>query len=406
MGAIPKSRLTVGATRPAARADAGIALPSALMAIVLIGILSAAALMMADLNAKSGRSRESATRAMQVAEAGLAHALALGRGPLASQSMTRILLGSDNTANTADDGLLIGYGLSSALEIPAAGRAFGGGTYFVTVTDDPADPNGDAKADGNNQVLVTCSSIMADGAGASASTVVRTINLPGIVIDGSVEISGKLNLSGSCGGIHANGDMTGGGEPTVSTLASATGTVSVEVSPKQSGAPYIDVPDLDPALNCPPGGVTVVSGNWVPSASALVAGNTYCVTGNVELSSDFGSLGSMRQVSIIAGGSIKVSAKPFMRANHPDGIVLLAGGDMDIQGDAGFNGLVYGGGQCYVSSKPTIIGQFICKNKSPHPGADYVSSNLISGDAVITFECGGAFNQSWRIMAWYPNFGT
>lgn len=384
----------------------GFALPTVVFAMVVILLLIVGAFTLADLDAKSSRNRQASARAMLVAEAGLEHALALGRGLLAGQSMGRLLIGSDNSAGgTADNGVLDGYGLSADDAIPAAGRAFGGGTYFVQVLDDPADPVANLLLDGNNQVLLRCRSTMPDGGAAEVNVIVRTIRLPGIAVDGNLEISSAAVISGACGGIHTNGNLSGGGHPTVGTVGSATGTVTLDVSPKQSGAPPLDIPEMDPAAFCPPGGIPKVAGTWTPSSANLVAGNTYCVTGNVDLSVAFGSMGSMRAVSIIASGSIKVPDKPFMRAAHPDGIVLLAGGDIDIQGDAGFQGVVYGGGQCYLSSKPKIIGQLICKNKSPHPGANWVPANLISGDVDITYNCGGMFDQRFRIVAWYPTVG-
>ena len=76
----------------------------------------------ATLSTRAGSNQESATRAVQVADAGVAHALGLLRGSLKSHSFTRILRGSDNFVPTADDSLFIDYGLPLADQIPLAGR--------------------------------------------------------------------------------------------------------------------------------------------------------------------------------------------------------------------------------------------------------------------------------------------
>jgi type II secretory pathway component PulK len=89
----------------------GLALPSAMFALVAIAVLLAGIFVFADLQAKAVRNRERATRAVHVAEAGMNHALGLLRGSLKSQSFTRLLRGWDNAVGTADDSLFIGRGI-------------------------------------------------------------------------------------------------------------------------------------------------------------------------------------------------------------------------------------------------------------------------------------------------------
>src|SRR5687768_8115989 len=112
--------------------EAGIALPAAMFAIVAASIMGAGMLAFSNLSTQATLNQERATRAVQVADAGVAHALSLLRGGLKSHSFTRILRGGDNIVPTADDSLFINYGLG-ADEIPLAGKAFQGHTYFVTV---------------------------------------------------------------------------------------------------------------------------------------------------------------------------------------------------------------------------------------------------------------------------------
>jgi hypothetical protein len=392
------------------RSRRGVALPSAMFALVAASILVAGVFAIADLSAKATLNQERATRAMQVAEAGMAHTLSLLRGPLRGITYTRLLKGN-STATTTDDSLLIGttapYSLAANDQIPLAGKAFAGGTYFVSVRDDSADTDGDPSADMNGRIRVRCRAVMADGSAAEINAIVGAVPMFGIVMGGNTEISSSATVSGACGSIHVNGNLTGGGSPTVTAGASATGTVGPgSLAPQLEGQAAQIIPNLIPAEHCPPTGIPVVNALWLPAATDLVNGNTYCVTGNVQLSNDFATMANKRTVSIIASGSIKISAKPMMKAAHPDGFVLLAGGDLDLQGDFGLEGVIYGGGQCYVSSAPVINGQFICRDNPTPPGTNWVSANLISGSAQITFDCStNSFNKR-RALFWYPRIGA
>jgi hypothetical protein len=394
-----------------------------MFALVAAGILSAGIFAFADLSAKATMNQERATRAQHLAEAGMAHTLGLLRGSLRGCNFTRILKGSDNLTGTPaqkmDDSLMTGtaafpaFALVAGDQIPLAGKTFGGGTYFVSVRDDSADTDGNPSVDMNGRIRVRCRAVTSDGAAAEINAIVGSVPMPGVVTDGSTEISGKPAISGACGSMHNNGSVTGGGEPTATAGASATGVIGPgTLAPQTEGAPPMFVPDLLPSQHCPATATIVpVIGTspWKP-ASTIAAG-TYCITanvaggGNVELDQDFASSGAKRAVTIIAAGSIKVSAKPMMKAHHPDGILLLAGGDLNIQGDFEGEGVLFGGGQCYISSKPIITGQLICKNKSPHPGENSVPANLISGDATIIFDCStNGFNKR-RALFWYPRIG-
>jgi hypothetical protein len=401
----------------------GLALPAAIFALVAVSLLVVGLFAFADLSAKSVLNQERSTRAVQVAEAGMNHTLGLLRGSLRGHNFSRILKGSDGlngtVAQRADDSLMIGYGLAAGDQIPlVAGKALGAHTYWVSVRDDPIDGDADMGTDLNGRVLVRCWSLTSDGARAEVAAIIGAVPMVGIVMDGNLEMSGSADIMGPCGSIHTNGSITGGGTPTVTAGSSATGTVGPgTLSPQAEGAPPMNVPDLNPANFCPPGPntVNVTNAFWVPVATALVDGFTYCVTGvpgDVQLSNDFASVANKRAVSIIARGSIKISAKPNMKAAHPDGILLMAGGDLDLQGDWSGEGMLYAVGQCYIPAHPIINGQLICKNKPAgvgpafHAGSDWVPFNLISGDAEITFDCStNGFNKR-RILSWYPRVGT
>jgi hypothetical protein len=68
---------------------------------------------------------------------------------------------------------------------------------------------------------------------------------------------------------------------------------------------------------------------------------------------------------------------------------------------------VYAESQCYVSSKPRLLVSLVCKNKQPNVTGSikHRDTNLISGDAEITFDCMNMFTKR-RIAGWWPRYGA
>src|SRR5918997_2366001 len=236
----------------------GIALPAAMFALVAASIMAVGMLTFADLSARAQVNQERATRAVQVADAGVSHALSLLRtSPLKSLSFSRILRGSDPFAPGTDDSLLIGYGLAANDEIPLAGKGFQGHTYFVSIRDDPADGDADPASDLNGRVLARCRVLTADGAMIEVTAILGAIPMPALAADGNLTLSGSPEILGPCGGAHANGNINGAGGPTVATQATATGTATGTFklpnntpAPKLGGQPEIGIPDLNPMDYC------------------------------------------------------------------------------------------------------------------------------------------------------------
>ena len=112
-------------------------------------------------------------------------------------------------------------------QIPLAGKAFQGHTYFVTVRDDPSDGDANASTDLNGRVLVRCRPLTSDGATAEVTAIVGAVPQPGFAADGNAEFTGSPDILGPCGGAHANGNISStGGGPDIATQVSATGTVT------------------------------------------------------------------------------------------------------------------------------------------------------------------------------------
>ena len=143
--------------------------------MVLVSVIIAGVFTLTNSEAKSSNNRTASLRAGQLAEAGMAHTMALLRSTslLSDTSFSRLLRGYDNTASNADDGYLIGYpGVTSALEIRDTGRVIATGRYFVQLLDDPADTDGIATTDMNNRIVLRCRGVTTDGATADIDAII------------------------------------------------------------------------------------------------------------------------------------------------------------------------------------------------------------------------------------------
>jgi hypothetical protein len=425
----------------------GLAIPAALFAMVIIAALTTAIFLLADIQGRAVRNRESNARAFLLAEEGLTHALTVVRDTLRNRPYSRLLRGSDDAVMTADDGLVIGYGMSAGIQIPAAGRVTANGTYTASMTDDPADGDADPFEDQNGRVLMRCTAVTSDGAQATVHAVVGGLPLPGIASDGDLLIPGNPRITGPCGGAHANDDVTIGASPVVgvggrisaSDVSDGSGTIrdtTGAVVPRVSGVPKLEIPDLDPADYCgsadfvlradgmvvkkgPPDVVldatSVPQFGWKRSSSSPVlwdlsgdisVDGTVCAEGNVKVSGNTGSDVLPRKMSIIATGSIEISGNPFMKPSSPDSVMFLAGGDLSISGNPGilndtFEGLIYSDSQCKISGAPNIEGQIVCQDNPNPPGAtEWASQNEIAGNPNIRYSCNGKINGRRRIMEW------
>lgn len=424
----------------------GIALPGVLFGLVAVSVMAAAVFSMSDLQSKSVKNRESSARAHMLAEAGMVHAITVLRDDLRRKEAKELFWGSDETPETEDDGLIIGYGLTEAAQIPAIGKDIAEGNYKVTITDDPADTDGSPLTDSNFRFLINCTGETPDGAKATLSAVVGSAMFPGVVTEGNLTINGNPEMVGKCGGAHANAVAIVSGNPVVSGPLSATqivvlsGTVEDTsgntVTPLQWQPPK-EIPDIKPADYCataeytlkPDGTVTQkstgatfnISSNpkfgWKMASGPpevvfdhdanTATDGTVCALGNVKVGGSPGSADSPLAMSIIATGSIQISGNPYFAHSSEDGIMFLAGGDVEVAGnphaaELNYDGLIYSTSQCKINGNPTISGQIVCKDKpNPTNTKELAVKNEISGNPVISYDCGGFLLNRRRVLYWY-----
>ena len=429
------------APRPATQRhgpEAGVALPIALMGMLLIAALGAGIWMSVAVGARSVENRKISSAAVQLAEGGAAHAIHVLRDHLDETSFSELLIGDDGIADTEDDGRLIGFGLDSSLMVPEEGIDLPTGTYEVLLLDDPAEIDGDETVDTNLRILVRAVGRTPDGGAATIDVVVNdgpSSFVPSFVADGDLYVGGNPTLVGSCGGVHGNESVFVSGNLTVTQTVAAVDTVTVSgsierpdgtsVSPTVH-ATAIEVPDYPNPIAefCTPdeadymlqadgyalrvsdstlhdGRVNKVFGwkrnsespvGWTFTGSGGDPG-TYCVAGNASISGNPDGGGGPLSMTIIASKSIDISGNPQIRADHSEDILLMAGSDVRINGnlagDPGdYSGLIYARAQCDLRGNAHISSRVLCNDQNNASGAfNLVDQNGLGGNVELDYDC-------------------
>jgi hypothetical protein len=101
-----------------------------------------------------------------------------------------------------------------------------------------------------------------------------------------------------------------------------------------------------------------------------------------------------------------------MVADHPDGILALAGGDLYVAGNAAagaisYSGLLYARAQCLATGNFVAVGQMLCANNANPAGAtEWAATHDISGNFTLRFDCSGNVFNKRRVLYWYPRIGA
>lgn len=408
--------------------------------------------------------------AVAVADAGIAHARRL----LMWREWPSLNPFLQNAGGTACDGdelsaapampLPAGYPALASDYIPAAGVAFGGGTYRVFVCDDHVtdfDPatgalDGDPNFDVNRRILVRSLGIGANGATATVEQVFGSVDVPAVIVNGNVLATGNPKFMGAAGAIHANGSMQIAGNPCAQQYFSAVGPVPVTGGSAGGGtgcapgsldtrpdSPPVNTPLLTPdmykaqadywlesngtAYNGLTGAPIAVPASWTfnagsqtwASATSIPAG-TYWINGNVVMGGSPGSAGSPLPLTILARGYVDVGGSPRTTPDlivnnlgaNPVGLSVVTGTDLRLAGSSTqtFTGIYHASHQLDVSGSPVVNGQMIALNQAdtPYPAAGPATNNLIqlnaAGQMVIsgspTVNFAGNGIQALRALQW------
>lgn len=437
--------------------QSGAALVISIFAILLLTILCFAIISTGLTSQEIAQNSREQTEAFYISESGLTHAtqILLQTDP---SEFNAILQTGDGIAGTGDE---LSTRPSALTPIPLAGLTLGKGHYVVKISDDSADMDGNPNADSNGRIVITSIGYGQNGAMVTTEAIIGVSSTPAILVNGNLKINGNPSILGSGGSIHANGTIDLDGVPCAAQYFSSSGSI-IDPTQSRSGVecksagvtrpnqPVIPVPTWNirtsfysradfilGASGASAGKVynaigteLAMSGNdwivdvstgskfswdsgnkrWVHSGSVLPNG-TYYSEGNLELSSNFGSVGVPAVVTFIAEGYIIVLGNPYMRPEL-DNYSLMAGTDLRISGNPGageinFQGIHYAGHQIGFFGYPSINGVVIAANQadtnSPGCGCNFIplSSGYqeISGNPTITYH-GGLFSGNANLISW------
>lgn len=392
--------------------DAGFALPIVIFALVLLGMIGGAALQTSRDELLSAEAVTSSNKAFYAAEAGI-HSAVSSWNQTAMDTL--MLIPGDSLVESWTT-------IENRCSYQLVYRRIDGGDasdklYSVESTGRSPGLNGGRRRIG----------IIMRGAVVGVSAAVA--------FDADLLINGNPEITGLCGSVHTNGDLVLLGNPIIAGDLSATGTVSGGGIPTDtlgstvtptSGAPTASMPDLSSADYCGDADYVFSSSgfglkvstsevfdfsggdkrwgwkwnsgvNLYQTDAETVDSGIYCVDGNIRVGTNLGAPGNPQVLTLLTTGSIEVSGNSYLMSAHPDSILMIAEGDLKLNGNATagydtFEGLVYGGAQCEINGNPVLHGQLLCKNNADPAGSlDIVQENKLNGNMKLTYMCGGIF---------------
>lgn len=336
-----------------------------------------------------------------------------------------------------DDGVLCGFAeLAAGDELPAEGVAYRTGSYQVRLVNDTEDPSGDPFDDTNDRIVAVSRGTTPDGGEALVKVIIEPLPYPAVVVNGDLLAGGSARVGGACAGVHANGRLEVSEAVTIDGPITADTVVHLYVDPAdlakvESGAPPIDVPRLNPLSYCSDADYVLRDG-WIvnmtaePDSTYLGGGTewswnqaeniyklggqpsnlgTFCAHGNVQYTASIGTESEPVPVTIIATGSVQIAGRSRISPAHPDGLLIISGGDVRVGGQAGarYSGLIYGENQCVVGGGPEVEALILCQNdpdSHSYDASDLFDYNAIDNSSIVSYDCSGP-RQPPRVTAWW-----
>lgn len=425
--------------------DTGATLITTIFGLVLLTILGIGLTGLGMRASTSTITERETAEALAMADAGIAHAKKL---ILWTEwgSLNQFLQNAGGVACDGDELSVVpvaplppGYPNQASDLIPQAGRSFGRGQYRVFVCDDHLTDvdrqtgilNVDPNSDVNKRILIRSVGTGPNGATATVEQVIDAADLPAVVVNGPLVVSGTPLVRGAGGAIHSNGTLQISGNPCVEQFFSSTTTVPISGSSAGTGAGCSNV-DMDVRPDSAPLTVPVLDADmykaqatyWLESNGTIFNGQTGASIGNLPgwtfsngskqwragstippgtywVNSTVVMVGSpgpmqltiMTRYAIDIGGSPNTTPHLFVTGpgmSTPAGVSMLAGTDLEINGALAqtFNGLFYAKHQVEVTGTPIFNGQLLAANAAdtPYPPG---STNLVTLDSQGRMELTG-----------------
>ncbi|MBU2590454.1 MAG: hypothetical protein KKC21_00330 [Nitrospinae bacterium] len=238
---------------------------------------------------------------------------------------------------------------ASAQTLTLGSTAIGAGSYSVTMTAAGVD---------RRRIISTGTTDSGATRRIEAFFGITSATIPtAMVTGGALEISGNPTISGTCGSVHSNTDLTISGNPEISGSATASSACS---GAPCSIAPAQDVPVVVPTnfynladipfthtLKCdgtgafnaagtqvtpPPAGWAYDGSKWVLSGKTPADNLKVRVDCDVEVTTNGGSDADPLSVTIYADGDFKVSGNPTMGELN-----IITTGNVEISGNINGN---------------------------------------------------------------------
>lgn len=461
------------------RDERGVALIAVLLLLMMMSALAAALGVSGQTETFIARNSKAATQAQVAAEAGLNHAVEVATNYIfewktngctgatvdegVAEAVHTLLAGPGaTTCNTpvgAVDASLAAF--LDVLGIPADNLASGcddgcltitagiDATYEVLITDDD-DGDMDLTIDANERVLIRSTGYAQDGTKVVLEVLISPIDLPAVVTNGDLVISGNVAITGPAGetSVHTNSSLTfDGGSSSITGNVSSTGELSCadpcdNIEPPgiaTEGAAEVPIPSVNAAnyevwadfilgydgtltdvmtggtcaatdkVSCNDWTFVAATGTWLLNSSTVTAGTYYVQAnpadgsgGHATISGSPGSKAAPAMLSLVAEGSIDISGSPKLVPDTPEllfvtnqdlkiaGTFDLIGESIDVQGQM----LVKG--QIDIGGNATLDGQLIVEDE---PVGSLVASNHIHGNASIT-SSGGLGTGTYSVSSW------
>lgn len=252
-----------------ARGERGASMVFTLLSLTMVTVMGLGLTSMAMSSLSQATAESETTEALAIADAGIEHGkqLVLWQD---WQSLNVFLQRGDAQGCNYDElagtpiniPLPAGYPTTADHFIPATGRAFGQGSYFVEICDNhsseqvaPApNTNNDPNTDVDLVVLMRSVGFGPRGSRAAVELTLGAAAMPAVVVEGNLEVKGNPTVTGPAGSIHANGTLLLSGNPCTHVYyASVDGTT--ETGNVQGGtgctAADVDARPFSPRLNIP-----------------------------------------------------------------------------------------------------------------------------------------------------------
>ena len=463
--------------------ERGMALISALILLLVVSGLALALTTSGRIEVAMSGNEELYAGARAAAESGLNHAavviLQATNNP--TFPLSNLLRGPDNAidlgnqaaSENADNGI-ISHLIGGTPPWPvASGSAY---SYNVRLFDDddpamkgtaftaaelaamaggPVPPNqpedGNRYNDINRRLVIRATGFGPRGTRVVLEQMLTPIKMPALLVDGDVLVGGSVQIVGSQGSVHANGDLTiGGTGVTIAESATATGTVTADVSwdpggLAAGGMPRIPVPDvhaIDYFLDADfvleadgritnPSGATVYCDLAHPCRDVVPPGAqppgtafgwtfqaatgwslsqnsansaTYYARSQVRITGDPGTPATPIFHTIIAEGNIEIVGNPELRPEPASELQFVTNQDLRIEGDLGvplaFEGRILVREQVELAGNPALAGQVIVQDVPSV--STLVTSNSVTGSVTLSYT-GLVETVAYTVSGWREN---